>query len=747
MMPITFLVFNWSVGTSFEARAADRTPMDPSMARAMAIRCSATRYLSARCDRSVFARSRTRKNSTMSASRFNLRSRCPRSAVRRVRRRDRSWERVGLYSARTILRAHLRRPPVLRVVLIERLPIDLRQPGLVDGREEAPSNLECVLDAPVLLGTLPDELLLEPVGEFEHLPVPVGEGFLSDDRHETADVLSFRVRGIELIRDLLVIFARPVLPNPGIHEPGQGGQRVDRRIDPFPVQLPVHRDLAFRDVPGEVRDRVGPIVVRDRHDRDLGDAARPPVDPPGPFVDGRQVGVGVARISPAPRHLFARGADLTQRLRIVRHVRQDHEDVHTDFVREVLCRRQRHPRRDEPFDRGVVREVEEQDRPFQGARALEVVHEDAGVLVGDAHRREDDAEWLLAAEDLRLSRDLQGHLVVRQARAREQRQLLTADKGVQPVDRRDARLDELRGMLAGVRVDRGPLDLHALLGQDRGPSVRGLARPRQDAAEHFPRHAEFDRLSEELHARRAVDSGRALEDLDDHDVRRRIEDLAQLPAAIRDLDLDELVVSYRLRLLDEDQRSRDLPDRAVLLRHQRASSFLKSSSIIARLFSSSWSNFSSYFTRVRISRDLTAAMSFTGTSRASDFVPASAYFLIAAMSLNCRSGGQNVSTGWYAFCWRKISRIIRATSRVSCWSGGNASAPTRRTISSSSASSCKVRCAHCRSFGHSSLTCVRNQFSRAGPYRLYEVSQLIAGKCRRARTPGSRAPSTFTIPR
>src|SRR2546427_2124027 len=644
MMPITFFVFSWSVGTSFEASAADRTPIDPSIARAMAIRCSATRYLSARCDRSVFARSRTRKNSTINASRFSLRSRCPRSAVRRVRRRDRSWDRVGLYSARTILRAHLGRAAIFRVVLLERLPVDLRQPSLVDRRQEKPSDLERLLDAPVLLGTLPDELLLEPVGELEHLPVLVGERFLPDDGHDAADVLALRVRGIELVRDLLVVLARPVFPDPGVHEAGQGGERVDRRVDPFPVQLPVHGDLAFRDVPGQVRDGVGPVVVGDRHDRDLGDAARPALDPPGPFIDRRQIGVRVAGIPATTGHLFARGADLTQRLRVVRHVRQDHQDVHADFVRQVLGRRQRHPRRDEPFDRGVVREVEEQDRPLEGARALEVVHEDSGVLVGDAHRREDDAEWLLAAEDLRLSRDLQGHLVVRQARAREQRQLLTADKGVQPVDRRDARLDELRGMLAGVRVDRGPLDLHALLGQDRGPSVRGLARPRQDAAEHFPRHAEFDRLSEELHARRAVDSGRALEDLDDHDVRRRIEDLSPVPAAIRELDLDEFVVSHRLRLLDEDQRSRDLRDRAVLLRHQGASSFLKSSSIIARLFSSSWSNFSSYFTRVRISRDLTAAMSLTGTSRASDFVPASAYFLIAAMSLNCLSGGQNVRT-------------------------------------------------------------------------------------------------------
>src|SRR3989449_7503633 len=222
MMPITFFVFSWSVGTSFEASAADRTPIDPSIARAMAIRCSATRYLSARCDRSVFARSRTRKNSTINASRFSLRSRCPRSAVRRVRRRDRSWDRVGLYSARTILRAHLGRAAILRMVLVERLPIDLRQPGLVDSCQEAPSDLEGVLNRPVLLRTLPDELLLEPVRELEHLPVPVGEGLLPDDRHETADVLSLRVRRIELVRDLLVVLAVAVLPDAGILTPRQG---------------------------------------------------------------------------------------------------------------------------------------------------------------------------------------------------------------------------------------------------------------------------------------------------------------------------------------------------------------------------------------------------------------------------------------------------------------------------------------------------------------------------------------------
>src|SRR5947209_11280417 len=268
MIPITFFVLSWSVGTSLEASAADSTPIDPSIARAMAMRCSAIRYFSAKFDRSVFARSRTRKNSTMRASRFSLRSRWPRSAVLRVRRSWSSCDRVGLYSARTILRTHLRCLAVLRVVLLEGLPVDFREPRLVDRREESTADLEGRFDRPVLLRPLADELLLEPVRELEHLPVALSERFFPDDCDEAADVLAFRVRRVELVRDLLVVLPRAAFPDPCVHESGQGRQRVDRRIDAFAVELPVHRDLSLGDVSGQVGNRMGPVVVGNRHDRD-----------------------------------------------------------------------------------------------------------------------------------------------------------------------------------------------------------------------------------------------------------------------------------------------------------------------------------------------------------------------------------------------------------------------------------------------------------------------------------------------
>src|SRR2546425_913604 len=238
MIPITFFVFSSRDGASVSANAADFTPMDPSIARAIAIRASATLYFSTRFDRTAFARSKTRKNSTINASCLSFRSLWPRSATRRVR-------------------------------------------------------------------------------ELEHLAIAVRERLFPDDGDEAADVLAFRIRGVELVRDLLVVLPGPVLADSGVHQPGKGGQRVDRRVDRLPVQVPGDRHLAFRDVPREVRDRMRPVVVRDRHDGNLRDAPFSPVDAAGSLVHRGEIRVHVAGISATARNLLPRSADLSQRLGIV----------------------------------------------------------------------------------------------------------------------------------------------------------------------------------------------------------------------------------------------------------------------------------------------------------------------------------------------------------------------------------------------------------------------------------------------
>ena len=409
--------------------------------------------------------------------------------------------------------------------------------------------------------------MLEAIRELEHLAVPVREGLLPDDGDEPADVLPFRVRGVELVRDLLVILPRPVLADPGVHQSGQGRQRVDRRIDRLAVQVPRDRDLPFRNVPRQVRDRVGPVVVRDGHDRDLGDAALPAMDAARPLVHRGQVRVRVPGVSASAGDLFAGRPDLSERLRVVRHVRHDDEDVHADLVGEILRGGEGHSRGDEPLDRRVVGQVQEQDGAPKRPRAFEVVHEDAGLLMRDAHRRKHHAEGLLRPEDLRLAGNLQCDLVVRQARAREERQLLASNERVEPVDRRDAGLDELRRMFPRIRIDRGSDDLDPFLRDDRRPPVDRFARAAQDPAEHVPRHVQFDRLAEELDRRLPVDPRGPFEHLDDNDVLGGIQDLSAFPGPVGQPDLHELAVADPCRLLDEDQRPRDFGDCPVFRWH------------------------------------------------------------------------------------------------------------------------------------------------------------------------------------
>src|SRR5437879_117332 len=233
MIPMTFFVFSSSVGVSVRASAADFTPIEPSIARAIAMRASATRYFSTRFDRTAFARSRTRKNSTMSASCFSFRSLAPLRGPPRPPELEQDRSRRFVLDEHHLgghLLSRTQRPTTVgRVVLLQGLPINFREPRFIEGGEQLPSDLECLLDRSVLLGPLADELLLEAIRELEHLAVPVREGLLPDDGDEPADVLPFRVRGVELVRDLLVILPCPVLADPGVHQSGQGRQRVDRR--------------------------------------------------------------------------------------------------------------------------------------------------------------------------------------------------------------------------------------------------------------------------------------------------------------------------------------------------------------------------------------------------------------------------------------------------------------------------------------------------------------------------------------
>ena len=75
--------------------------------------------------------------------------------------------------------------------------------------------------------------------------------------------------------------------------------------------------------------------------------------------------------------------------------------------------------------------------------------------------------------------------------AGEDRQLLAADQGVQSVDSGNAGLDKFLRIVAGCRVHRQAVDVHALFGQDFRTAVNGAAQSVEHAAEHILGNAQL----------------------------------------------------------------------------------------------------------------------------------------------------------------------------------------------------------------------------------------------------------------
>jgi hypothetical protein len=281
-------------------------------------------------------------------------------------------------------------------------------------------------------------------------------------------------------------------------------------------ELPVEDDLALGDVAGQVRDGVGDIVVGHREEGYLRYRALRALDPARALVERGQVGIEVARVALARGNLAARRGDLAERLAIVGHVREDDQYVHPQVVGEVFRGGEGAARRHEALDRGAVGEGEEHDHAREDARALEGVDEEARHVVLDAHAREDDREGVASAdmagaagvdraraggEDPRLPHDLGREPVVGQAVAREDRQLLSSDEGVHPVDGRYPGLEEVPRVDAGRGIYRGAVHVAPVRRDDLRIAVGGPAQAVEDAAEEVSPDAKLEGAAEELEPR------------------------------------------------------------------------------------------------------------------------------------------------------------------------------------------------------------------------------------------------------
>ena len=232
--------------------------------------------------------------------------------------------------------------------------------------------------------------------------------------------------------------------------------------------------------------------------------------------------------------------------------------MHAEIERKIFGQRQCGAWRNQTFDGRIVRQRQKHRHVVQHAGFLERINEEARHVVFDAHGREHDGELDVFVQQFRLAGDLRRHAVVRQAVAGENRQFLAADKRVHQIDGRNARLDEIARIFAGVGVDRHAIHVAAFRRQRRGQTVFWTRQTVEHAAEHVLRDGNAQRFAEKTRLRVALRQiFRAAEHLHDSRCRRHVKHLPKACLAVGRRDLDQFVERDVRDVLDENQRSVD----------------------------------------------------------------------------------------------------------------------------------------------------------------------------------------------
>src|SRR5437667_9435035 len=149
---------------------------------------------------------------------------------------------------------------ISKVVLLDVVLFDALEFPFGERGEESPAQRQRIFDRALGLA-LVEEPSLELFGEFQVEAIAIRERFLSDDRHQFAQVDAVGVGGVELVAQRAVVLARAALADAGVHQPGKAAQRSNRRVEPQPVQLAAEQNMSFRDLVCQVGGGVGDIVV------------------------------------------------------------------------------------------------------------------------------------------------------------------------------------------------------------------------------------------------------------------------------------------------------------------------------------------------------------------------------------------------------------------------------------------------------------------------------------------------------
>ncbi len=278
-----------------------------------------------------------------------------------------------------------------------------------------------------------------------------------------------------------------------LHQPGKRGQHADGRIEPLLVHIPIEHNLSFGDISGQVRDRMGDIVVWHGQDRRLGDAARLALQHSGPLIEGSQIGIEVGGIPLSAGDFIFGGGKFPQSLAIGGHIRHNDQNVHSIGKGQIFRRRQGAAGRQNPLDDGVAGLVDEHHHPLKGAGILKILLKKVGGVLFQPHAGEHDAELFILPAHLGLADDLGGQLVVAHACAGENRQLLAPNQGGHAVDGRDAGINAVARVFPSHGVHGHSVDIPLFLGVNLAQAVDGPARAGKHPAQHFSAQGQLHR--------------------------------------------------------------------------------------------------------------------------------------------------------------------------------------------------------------------------------------------------------------
>ena len=183
------------------------------------------------------------------------------------------------------------------------------------------------------------------------------------------------------------------------------------------------------------------IIVRHRQNGQLSNRPIPPHNASSPLVNRRQIGIHITRIPTPSRDLLPRRRNLTQRIGIRTHIRQNHQHMQIPLIRQILRRRKRKPWRNNTLNGGIVRQVQKQGGTLHRSTLLEITAEESCRFHVHSHGTKDNGKVLLVGvegvlelDEGGLSGDLGSHFVVWEAGGGEDGDFLTTGDRVHDVD-------------------------------------------------------------------------------------------------------------------------------------------------------------------------------------------------------------------------------------------------------------------------------------------------------------------------